>query len=79
MLTKKMSLRDFRDEQDMEAIFQEQLGHCGYCTRGCYLEMEKDAISKNKRFQRWQPVPDTSRCHWFWQNIYDGKRYPAII
>lgn len=29
LLATKMPLRDFKDEQNMEAIFQEQLEHCG--------------------------------------------------
>lgn len=37
LLATKMPLRDFRDEQDMEDIFQEQLEHCGVKFFDCYL------------------------------------------
>lgn len=37
LLATKMPLRDFRDEPDMEAIFQEQLEHCGVKFFDCYL------------------------------------------
>ena len=37
MLATKMPLRDFRNEQDMEAIFREQLEHCGVKFFDCYL------------------------------------------